>query len=308
MSEYVILITGASSGFGGIAARLLAEQGHVVYAGVRQFEATAIAALKAFAKDENVQLEPLSLDITDDHSVSSAVQTIISEQGRIDVLVHNAGHGSMGPAEAYTTEQLLKIFEVNVVGAQRLNQAALPHLRKMKRGLVMWTSSSSVKGGTPPFCGPYFAAKAAMDSLAVTYATELARWGIETAIIVPGAYPKGTSHFADMMRPAKEAVAAEYFQGPYAGVPEQIVSRLTALFPSEAEASEVARAMVRVVQLPYGQRPFRTHVDPSKDGCEIVNAMHDRAREELLRKIGLEDVLRPAKPDTETNGTEMTST
>ncbi len=91
---------------------------------------------------------------------------------------------------------------------------------------------------------------------------------------------------------------AEYLEHVYKGAPEQIVNRLTALFPPDAEASEVAKAMVRVVELPHGERPFRTHVDPSNDGCEIVNAVHDRVRTELLRRIGLEDVLKPAKNDS----------
>jgi len=299
MKQHVIMITGASSGFGELAAYMLAERGHVVYAGVRQFETRAIAAMKAFTKDKSKELHSVLLDLTDEQAVEAAVQRVISEQGHIDVLIHNAGHGAMGPAEAFSTQQLQKLFDINVIGAQRLNQAALPHMRKARRGLVMWTSSSSVKGGTPPFCGPYFAAKAAMDALAVSYSGELSRWGIESTIIVPGAYPKGTSHFADMSHPAREAVAADYYQHSYKGVLEQIVSGITALFPAQAEASEVAEAMVRVVELAHGQRPFRTHIDPSSDGCEIVNAMHDRVRAELLRKIGLEDVLKPALTDSD---------
>ena len=298
MVQHVIIITGASTGFGGIAAHMLAVRGHIVYAGARQFEIGATAAMEAFARERNVQLHFIMLDITDEQAVNSAVQRVIAEQGRIDVVVHNAGHGTMGPSEAFTIQQLLRSLDINVVGAQRLNQAALPYMRKARRGLVMWTSSSSVKGGTPPFCGPYFAAKAAMDSLAVIYACELSRWGIESAIIVPGAYPKGTSHFADMSRPTNEAIAAEYLDHVYKGVPEQIVSRLTALFPPEADVSDVAKAMAHVVELPHGERPFRTHVDPSNDGCEIVNAVHDRVRSELLWKIGLEDVLKPTNSDS----------
>ena len=291
----VIVITGASSGFGSIAARLLAQRGHIVYAGVRQYETEAIAATEDFARKNIIHLRVVLLDITDDHAVGAAVQKVIHEHGRIDVLVHNAGHGSMGPAEAFTEQQLMNCFDINVIGAHRLNRAVLPYMRRAGQGLVMWTTSSSVKGGTPPFCGPYFAAKAAMDSLAVSYAGELARWGIETSLIIPGAYPKGTNHFATMGRPANEAIAAEYSDGPYKGITEQIVTGLTALFPTESEASEVAEAMVRVVEMLQGTRPFRTHIDPSRDGCEVVNGVHDRIREELLRRIGLEDLLKPAK-------------
>jgi NAD(P)-dependent dehydrogenase (short-subunit alcohol dehydrogenase family) len=83
-----------------------------------------------------------------------------------------------------------------VLSTQRVNRAALPQLRKQKKGLVLWVGSTSTRGGTPPYLSPYFAAKAAMDALAVSYAAELNRWGIETSIIVPGAFTSGTNHFA----------------------------------------------------------------------------------------------------------------
>jgi NAD(P)-dependent dehydrogenase (short-subunit alcohol dehydrogenase family) len=112
---------------------------------------------------------------------------------------------AFGPAEAFTPEQFAQLYDVNVLGTQRVNRAALPQLRKQGRGLVIWVSSSSTRGGTPPYLAPYFAAKAAMDSLAVSYAGELARWGVETTIVVPGAFTKGTSHFAKAGSPADQA-------------------------------------------------------------------------------------------------------
>jgi NAD(P)-dependent dehydrogenase (short-subunit alcohol dehydrogenase family) len=158
---------------------------------------------------------------------------------------------------------------------------------------VVWVSSSSTRGDTPPYLSPYFAAKAAMDSLAVSYASELARWGIETAIIVPGAFTKGTNHFAHSGTPADKARAAEYEEGPYAGVPEIALQGLAALEPADADAASVAAAIVEVVGLPFGKRPFRTHVDPSQDGAEIVNGVAYRVRAEMFRCIGLEDLLSP---------------
>ncbi|MGH1557617.1 SDR family NAD(P)-dependent oxidoreductase [Caulobacter segnis] len=161
------------------------------------------------------------------------------------------------------------------------------------QGLVIWVSSSSTRGGTPPFLAPYFAAKAAMDSLAVSYASELTRWGIETSIIVPGAFTKGTNHFAHAGKPADEPVAATYMDGPYAGVADKALGGLAALEPADADAAEVARAIARVVDTPFGRRPFRVHVDPSQDGAEVVNGVADRVRAEMFRRIGLEDLLKP---------------
>ena len=159
---------------------------------------------------------------------------------------------------------------------------------------MVWVSSSSSRGGTPPYLSPYFAAKAAMDSLAVSYAGELTRWGIETSIIVPGAFTKGTNHFAHSGSPADAARAAEYNEGPYKGVPEQALQGLATLEPADADAGAVAVAIVDVVGKPFGTRPFRVHIDPSEDGAEIVNGVADRVRAELFRRIGLEDLLKPA--------------
>ncbi|MBY5810055.1 SDR family NAD(P)-dependent oxidoreductase [Rhizobium leguminosarum] len=297
MSKQVIVITGASSGFAALTARALAKAGHTVYAGMRATEgrnAPAVADVAEFAKENNVDLRSVELDVASDASVVSGIARIIADAGRLDVIIHNAGHMSFGPAEAFTPEQFAELFDINVLSTQRVNRAALPHLRKQDRGLVVWVSSSSSRGGTPPYLSPYFAAKAAMDSLAVSYAGELTRWGIETSIIVPGAFTKGTNHFAHSGSPADTARAAEYNEGPYKGVPEQALQGLAALEPADADAGAVAAAIVDVVGKPFGTRPFRVHIDPSEDGAEIVNGVADRVRAELFRRIGLEDLLKPA--------------
>jgi NAD(P)-dependent dehydrogenase (short-subunit alcohol dehydrogenase family) len=205
----IILITGASSGFGRMTAEALGRAGHVVYASMRDIagrNARSAAELKAIGGSD---IRPLELDVQSQESADSAVAEIIKDSGRIDVLIHNAGHMVFGPAEAFTPEQLADQYDVNVLGTQRLNRAALPHLRARRQGLLVWVSSSSCTGGTPPYLGPYFAAKAAMDALAVQYARELALWGIETSIVVPGAFTRGTNHFAHAGRPADSARLAD---------------------------------------------------------------------------------------------------
>lgn len=296
MSKQVIVITGASSGFGALTARALAKAGHIVYAGIRQTEgrnAPQVAAAAGFAAEHSVTLKTVELDVASDASVEAGIAKVIAEEGGIDVLIHNAGHMSFGPAEAFTPEQYAELFDINVLSTQRVNRAALPQMRERRKGLVVWVSSSSTRGGTPPYLAPYFAAKAAMDSLAVSYASELTRWGIETAIIVPGAFTKGTNHFAHSGSPADKARAAEYDSGPYADVPDRALKGLAALEPADADAASVAAAIVSVVDMPFGTRPFRTHIDPSEDGAEVVNGVADRVRAELFRRIGLEDLLKP---------------
>jgi NAD(P)-dependent dehydrogenase (short-subunit alcohol dehydrogenase family) len=292
MSPQVIIITGASSGFGAYTARLLAQAGHIVYAGMRNHDTAEIEEAHALSSEHKVELRTVICDVVDTSSVNAAVETIIKETGRIDVVIHNAGHGCLGPAEAFSVEDLMHYFDVNTLGTQRLNRAALPHMRKARKGLIVWVSSSSARGGTPPFLGPYFASKAAMDSLAVSYSGELARWGIETSIIVPGAFTKGTNHFATFGKPANKEIVQAYMEGPYKGAVETAMKGLAALEPADAEPKDVARTIVRVVDTPQGKRPFRSHVDPSGDGAEIVNGVADRVRAEMLRRIGLEDVLK----------------
>jgi len=291
-----ILISGGSSGFGALSARLLADAGHTVYAGMRDIagrNSKAAADAAAYGKEHDVDLRSVELDVLDGRSASRAVRTVLDERGRLDVLVHNAGHMVVGPAEAFTPEQLAQLYDTNVLGTQRLNRAALPHLRAQRDGLLLWVGSSSSRGGTPPYLAPYFAAKAAMDALAVSYAAEVARFGIETSIIVPGSFTQGTNHYAHSGQPADNDIVTAY-ETRYAGLMDQLARKMAELEPAWADVTEVARAIVRVVDTEKGQRPFRVHVDPSDDGAEVVFAVGDRIRAEFLRRVGLEDLLHPA--------------
>jgi hypothetical protein len=133
-----------------------------------------------------------------------------------------------------------------------------------------------------------------MDALAVQHARELTRWGIETSIIVPGAFTGGTDHFANSGRPADTARVAEYEAGPTKGLGEQIRKAFAAIVPPDADASSVADAIVKVVDMPFGKRPFRVHVDPTQDGADVAFTVMDRVRSEMLHRVGLSDLLAPA--------------
>jgi NAD(P)-dependent dehydrogenase (short-subunit alcohol dehydrogenase family) len=292
----IILITGASSGFGALTARALAKAGHTVYASMRETtgrNAPQVKEVEHYAAEHSVDLRPIELDVSSQKSCDAAMQEIIAKNGRLDVVIHNAGHMVFGPAESFTPEQLAELYDVNVLSTQRVNRAALPQLRKQRKGLLVWVSSSSSAGGTPPYLAPYFAAKAAMDALAVIYARELTRWGIETSIIVPGAFTGGTNHFAHAGSPADKLRVAEYETGPYQGLANDVLKGFASIVPPDANVAGVADAIVNVVDTPFGERPFRVHCDPTQDGAEVVNMVSDRVRAEFLRRIGLADVLRP---------------
>ena len=296
--KYVIVITGASSGIGQLTAHALAKAGHTVYATMRDtagHNKPQVEAAAKFSADHKVDLRTIELDVLNQESVDTAIQKIIADNGRIDVLIHNAGHMVFGPAEAFLPEQLAELYDVNVLSTHRVNRAALPQLRKQKQGLVIWVSSSSAAGGTPPYLAPYFAAKAGMDAMAVVMSRELTLWGIETSIIVPGAFTSGTNHFAHSGRPADKEREAEYENGPYKGFSERVMKGFASIVPPDADAAAVGEAIVNVVNAPFGKRPYRVHVDPTSDGAEVTNMVLDRVRAELLHRIGLDDVLTPAK-------------
>jgi NAD(P)-dependent dehydrogenase (short-subunit alcohol dehydrogenase family) len=294
MSESkVIIVTGASSGFGNLAARALARHGHTVYAGMRETagrNAAQVDDLRRLSGAEGIDVRGIEMDVQDQASVDAAVARITAEQQRVDVVVHNAGHMVLGPAEAYTPEQLAELYDVNVLSTQRVNRAVLPVLRRQGSGHLVWVGSSSTRGGHPPFLAPYFAAKAGMDALAESYAAELIKFGIDTTVVVPGAYPTGTNHFAHATPPGDPDRAAEY-EAAYGKLREEMAGRLESIFPAGRGVEEVADAIVRVIDLPAAERPYRVHIDPSRDGSEVTSAVYDRIRAEFYHRIGIAELL-----------------
>ena len=135
--QKIIIVTGASSGFGRLAANSLSHSGHTVYASMRETEGRnkpQVADVVAYAKKQGVDLQALELNVGQE-SVNTGVAKVIAAHGRIEVIVHNAGHKVFGPAEAFTPEQLAELYDINVLSTQRVNRAVLPHMRKQRRGL-----------------------------------------------------------------------------------------------------------------------------------------------------------------------------
>jgi NAD(P)-dependent dehydrogenase (short-subunit alcohol dehydrogenase family) len=291
----IILITGASSGIGKLSAQTLARAGHTVYADMRDLNgrnAAAVQELRVFAGEQHVDLRALELDVQSQASANHAVEYIYQEHGRLDVIMHNAGHLVVGPAEAFMPEEMARAFDINVLGTQRVNRAVLPHFRAQQSGLLLWIGSTTTRGGHPPFMGPYAAAKAAMDSLAVDYAYEVARFGIETSIVVPGAFTKGTSHFPNAGKPQDAKTVADY-DTRYQGILDAVGARLSALTPDDASPQAVADEVTRIVGLPAGQRPFRSVIDFLGDGYQEVSVVADQVRIDFAHRMGIADLLTP---------------
>lgn len=292
-----VLITGAGTGIGNLTARALAHAGHRVYATMRDpgtRNAAPAAALRDLAAAERLDLHVLELDVASQASADRAVADVIADAGSLDVVIHNAGHLVTGYVEAFTAEEIAHLIDVNTLGAQRLNRAALPHLRDRGRGTLLYVGST-IPVTTPPFLGPYVVSKAAMDSLALVTSYEVAPLGIETVIVMPGAFTQGTDHFPKAGRPADgTGVTAGYRAlDPLAARNEAATEGLFAP-GTEADPALVAEEIARILALPFGRRPFRAVVDLTGSQVEQANAAVLEARTDFVRRMGFEQVLHVA--------------
>ena len=256
-----VLITGTSSGFGLGAAQALAERGHIVYATMRGVDGKnreVAQSLRDFASKGGHTLHVLELDVTDDASVQSGVSRVFELGGGIDTLINNAGVGAFGIAEAFTTEQVAMMFDVNVVGAFRVTRAVLPLMRQAKAGHVVFLSSTLGRIMIP-FMAPYVATKFAVEGLVEGFAFELGPLGIDVTMIQPGVY--GTGFMAHSVQPADAARTEQY------GMVKDGLLGFGKAFQEMVAAGrigdprEIFETFVRVVELPKGERPLRLVVD-----------------------------------------------
>lgn len=173
----IILITGASSGIGYQTAKLLSENGHKVYGAARRLD--KLETLKSMG------VVPMYLDITNEDSSVELVKQIIKIEGRIDVLINNAGYGSYGAIEDVSLEEAQRQFDVNLFGVARLTKLVLPYMRKQSSGKIINTSSM---GGrvTTYFGAWYHATKYALEAFSDALRMEVKEFGIDVSIIEPG--------------------------------------------------------------------------------------------------------------------------
>ena len=174
----VILITGASSGIGFDAAQILARQGHKVYAAARRVE--LMEPLKALG------VQVLKMDVTDEASMQQGVEAVIQAEGRIDVLVNNAGYGFFGAIETVPLEEARRQLEVNVFGLARLTQLVLPHMRQQGSGRIV--NTSSIAGKMVIYMGGWYnVTKYSVEAFSDALRMEMKPFGIDVVMIEPGA-------------------------------------------------------------------------------------------------------------------------
>lgn len=281
-SEKVVLVTGCSSGFGRAIAQTLARRNYHVFATMRGIEgrnANAARELVALAKRESLRVNVLELDVTVDASVQGAVDTVNSEAGRIDVLINNAGYSLLGLLEASTVEQAQRIFDTNFFGVVRTNRAVLPLMRRRGSGLLLHISSGFGRIAMAGM-GMYSASKFALEALAEAYRYELASQGIDSVIIEPGAY---ATALAERIEEADD----DSRTSAYAAATEIRRRLYTDLCAAKGDPQEIADAVVRLIEIPPGNRPLRTTVGLPPEVFGRLNDCSEQALKNLLHHIGL---------------------
>jgi NAD(P)-dependent dehydrogenase (short-subunit alcohol dehydrogenase family) len=294
-TKQVVLITGAGTGIGALAAISLAAAGHIAYASMRDPEgrnADKAEALKHRSAAMTGEVRVVDLDVLSDASAEKAAKTIKDEAGHVDVVIHNAAHLFFGITEAFSAEDLIAAFDVNCVGAHRVNRAVLPGMRQRGEGLLLWVGSGTTRA-IPPFLGPYTTAKAAFDALCDATAWDIAIYGVETTMLMPGVFTDGTAHFAKAVSPKDEERVKAYDKvQPFIDTNLEDTKRM---FPNgiSADPQIVADEIVRIVDLPKGTRPRRAIADGSDYGAEIVNGAAEQLRLRLARRMNVTGLLAP---------------
>ena len=282
-----IMITGIAGGFGKPTALALLQQGYRVAGSVRSKTGKNAAAVAELEAAGAILIE---MDVTDTASTEAGIAAAIAQLGGLDILFNNAGVGAHGIQELMAPEDMTRVFEVNVMGVQRVMRAALPHLRAQGHGTVLYTSSL-IGRITTPFYGTYSASKWALEAIVECYRSELSGFGIESCIIEPGAMP--TAFFDGLIAPQDAARAAEY--GAFAEVPAQSNAGLAEMLAAtpQQRPERVAEAVVALLERPFGAKPFRTVVDHVGVGPEIErynSVLHDVTRT-VMSNFGIEEML-----------------
>ena len=286
-----ILITGCSSGFGLMAAKHLAEKGHHIYATMRNVNgknADRASELKDYANANNLNIDVHEIDVLSDQSVKKAV----SQMGKVDVLINNAGRGYGGPIESFSSQQFIDQLDLNIVGTFRVAKAVLPKMRAQNNGLIIQISSIAGRCCSPGF-GIYHASKWGVEGLSESMRYELAPLGIDVVIVQPG--PFATDFFNTIIPSENEEIANAYqYVGEFS---EGFGSQVIAAFEDPSAPTDpmlVVQAFEDLINTPHGERPIRTMVGMDF-GLKAINEVTEPIRQSLLEVFEITDWDGPTK-------------
>jgi NAD(P)-dependent dehydrogenase (short-subunit alcohol dehydrogenase family) len=239
--QKVAIVTGSSSGIGLESVLLLARNGYITYATMRSPEKDT--SIKTAVQKEGLPIRVVQLDVTDDNSVKNAVDHIISEASRIDVLVNNAGYGLGGALEDLSMEEIKFQYETNLFGLIRVTQAVLPTMRKQRSGRILNLSSGAGIFGYPGGSA-YVSTKFAVEGLSESIAYELEPFGIKVILIEPGFI---RTNFTNAMVIAKKAQDPT---SPYSGLMQKIMASASELAKNASDAELVANVILDAASNP----------------------------------------------------------
>jgi NAD(P)-dependent dehydrogenase (short-subunit alcohol dehydrogenase family) len=234
----VALVTGSSSGIGFETALLLSRSGFHTYASMRNLEKSK--NITEIANRKNLPLQVAQLDVNDDKSVKDAINKIIAEDGRIDVLVNNAGYGLFSPIEDVTLGQVKEQFETNFFGVVRLTKEMLPIMRKQRKGTIVNVSSAVGRFGIP-LSSAYVASKFALEGLSESMRYELKEFGINIVIIEPGVIR------TNFLENSETAHTTSEPKSPYADLIERISKGFGKMMDNGSSPKLVADAILDAI-------------------------------------------------------------
>jgi NAD(P)-dependent dehydrogenase (short-subunit alcohol dehydrogenase family) len=237
-NQKVAIVTGSSSGIGLDTSVTLAQNGLLTYATMRNLDKSSI--VKAAAEKEKLPIKVVRLDVTDDQSVNNAIQTIVSETGRIDVLVNNAGYGLVGAFEDLSIDEIKNLYETNVFGLMRVTQAVLPTMRKQKSGIIVNVSSGAGLFGYPGGSA-YVSTKFAVEGLSESISYELGQFGIKVVLIEPGFIK---TNFASAMVIAEKSKDPS---SPYSQLIQRIQANSGEMAKNASPVDVVSKAILEAV-------------------------------------------------------------
>ena len=237
----VIIVTGSSSGIGLESSLLLARNGYITYATMRSLEKDT--SIKTAVQKESLPIRVVQLDVTDDNSVKNAVDHIISEAGRIDVLVNNAGYSLGGALEDLSMEEIKSQYETNLFGLIRVIQAVLPTMRKQRSGRILNISSGTGIFGFPGISA-YVSTKFAVEGLSESIAYELEPFGIKVILIEPGFVKTNFEHAMVVAKKAQDPAS------PYSELMQKIMANASELAKNASEADFVANIILDAASNP----------------------------------------------------------
>ncbi|AIW19080.1 SDR family oxidoreductase [Vibrio coralliilyticus] len=284
-----VLITGVNSGFGYLTANTLSDNGYTVIGTMRDPQGRNASIANEFAA-KGVMI--VDIDVTDDESVTRGVQHALEKTGTIDILINNAGVGTLGWQESFTIDDFKKVFDINVFGVQRLTRAVLPYMKKQQQGTLIQVSSILGKF-VLPFLGSYNASKHAVEGLVENYRAELTQFGIQSLIVQPGGF--GTDFGANLLKSSDTAVSQSY--GEHANAPEQMWAGTEQSHDAEDAPNPqmVADAILKLIETKPEERTFRTVVDGTGLNPVIgeINASTEKAMQTIYTAYGMENLLQP---------------